>query len=295
MKKISFALILSQIVFAFTVNSCNQKSEPKIPKDEQLNISVLLDLSDRITPQVAPNQVERDKEIITTVLKVIKNKIRLRGTFTSEDRMNFIFYPQPNSSNIEEMASVLNFDLAKISPPDRKMLYKNIDSIYKLNIDNLYKIALNSKSFDGCDIWRFFKDEVNEKCIINKPNYKNFLILLTDGYIYWKNSMMNKDNRFSYLLPTSSQITKFRNNNNWEEEFEKGDYGLIDVNKNLSNLNVLVLELNPPTEHPEDFDILKKYIGKWFIEMGIGKDNFKILKSDLPVYTKPIIESFISK
>lgn len=296
MKTLNFLLRYFIIIIIFVLlYSCSENQKIDLPKDEQLNITILIDLSDRIIPKIAPYQIERDKELIISILSVVKEKIRKKGTFASEDKINFMFYPQPDDSNIGLMASVLNFDLGKLQPLERKLLYKQIDSIYNDNLDKLYNMALKSKSFDGSDIWRFFKDEVNEKCIIDKPNYKNILVILTDGYIYWKNTKFNQGNRFSYILPTADHLLRFRSKNNWEEEFDKMDFGLIPANRNLSNLKVLVLEVHPPTAHPEDYDIIKKYLSKWFKEMGVREGNYKILKTDLPVYSKPIVKSFISK
>lgn len=291
-----FNLIFVNILIAISILAfaCSENNETTISKDKHLNITILIDLSDRITTKIAPFQIERDKELIKSILGVVKERIKKKGTFTSNDKINFMFYPQPNSTNISSLASTLNFDLSKIEPQERKKLYQRIDSLYSVNLDKLYNMALDSKKFDGADIWRFFKDEVKEKCIIDKANYSNILIIFTDGYIYWKNTMFNQGNRFSYLLPKADHLVRFRSKSNWEEEFDKLDFGLIPVQKNLSDLKILVLEVNPHNYHPEDYDIIKKYLSKWFSEMGINESNFKILKTDLPVYTKPIVESFIT-
>lgn len=274
--------------------SCSENNETKILEEKHLNITILIDLSDRITAKIAPFQIERDKELIKSILGVVKERIKKKGTFASNDKINFMFYPQPNSSNISSLASTLNFDLSRLEPQERKTLYQRMDSLYSVNLDKLYNLALASKSFDGADIWRFFKDEVKEKCIFDKADYSNVLIIFTDGYIYWKNTMFNQGNRFTYLLPTADHLVRFRSRTYWEEEFDKLDFGLIPAQRNLSNLKVLVLEVNPHNSHPEDYDIIKKYLSKWFSEMGITESNFKILKTDLPIYTKPIVESFIT-
>ncbi len=64
------------------------------------------------------------------------------------------------------------------------------------------------------------------------------------------------------------------------------------MDNDLSKLNILVAEINPPQNHPEDFDILKKYWSKWLIEQKVKKGNFKILKTDLNYLNSNIIQKF---
>jgi hypothetical protein len=95
--------------------------------------------------------------------------------------------------------------------------------------------------------------------------------------------------RIKYILPAT--LTAFRNNNDWQKLLNDKDYGLMSTGKNLPNLEVLVLEVNPTKGNKNDEDYIKGFLEKWFSEMGITK--YKIYSSDLPAYTKTRIESFI--
>ena len=79
------------------------------------------------------------------------------------------------------------------------------------------------------------------------------------------------------------------------KEYDEKEYGMINIGKQIKDLNVLVLEVNPIEKYPQDFDIIKKYLSKWFNEMGIKEQKYKILKTAYPVSTKPIINAFLSK
>lgn len=287
-------LIFFLFALTFLFQKCGDSSDVNVLQ-RQYNVSILIDLSDRIKPEISQYQIQRDKELIKAILNVVKSSILQKGAFNSEDRINILFYPQPDESNIAGMADVLNFDLSKLEPREKKILIRDIDSVYDENLSLLYEMALNRNTFDGSDIWRFFKDEVKEKCIVDKSNYDNFLIILTDGYIYWKNTMLNDGNKFSYILPTANHVIKFRSNINWKKEFKEGNYGLIPATTGLNNLKILMLELNPAKQHPDDYDILSAYLSDWLKYMGVSEGNYKILKTDLPVYIKPIIESFLTK
>ncbi|RYE50384.1 MAG: hypothetical protein EOP48_19865 [Sphingobacteriales bacterium] len=111
--------------------------------------------------------------------------------------------------------------------------------------------------------------------------------------MYYENEKYNEKNRYSYIERNFDHFKRFRNRNLLQSDFEQKDYGLIQVNKNLMNLEVLILELAPPTNSPIDYDILKKYWSKWLTEMGVKK--FDVLKSEQPVYTQKKISEFLAK
>lgn len=289
-----FYMILLLIVLTIMF-SCSSEKKEKDSTYFQFNVSVLLDLSDRIDPNLHPDQIARDKEIIKKVLELVKNNIKHKGTFNSFDKFKIMFYPKPDNPQLFELASNLNFDLEKLEPKGKKLLFKELNQKVSENLDLLYSSAMEKSKFNGSDIWRFFKDEVKDKCIIDKEGYRNYLIILTDGYIYWKYTMNQDGNRYSYITPKSSQIQKFRGSLNWLDTFDKGDYGLIKIDLDISKLSVLVAEVNPVKKHPEDYDVIKKYLSKWFQEMNIAEENYKIIKTDVPTYSKPVVENFFKK
>jgi len=248
-------------------------------------------LSDRINPDINPFQIDRDILCILSIVDKFKNNLKKKGTAFALDKIRVFFYPHPNNENLSLHVKNLQIDFSKLDLKKRKEKYFLIDSIYAENIKKLYAVATNQSAYHGSDIWRFFKDEINDKCIDSDSTYKNILIIFTDGYMYWKDTIIRDGNRYSFIERKYSHVKKFRDYDNLKRKFDIENYGFIDVQKDLSDLDILVLEVNPSADHPEDFDIIKKYWEKWFIEMKVNQ--FKILKTDFPANTTPIIESFI--
>lgn len=267
-----------------------------ISKNEpiQLNITVLLDLSDRIDPNTHPSQpqhFEKDIEIIKYLAKMFTDDMKSKGTFMAKGKLKVIFSPKPADPNINVLAEKLNVDLSKVSVQQKKVIYENIVKDFGQNATNIYKTTINNQKWHGSDIWRFFKNDVKDFCINSDSSYRNILVILTDGYIYHKDSKDKIDNRYAYLL--SQNIDQFRNKADWESKFDNLDFGLISKRSDLNNLEVLVLEVNPYEGNANDEDIIRKTLSKWFNEMNVRR--FAIYNSDLSSYTKQRIEQFINE
>lgn len=262
--------------------------------EKQLNITFLLDLSDRIEPSKYPDSPEhyqRDQAIVKNFVDIFKNDMNKKGGYKAKGKMKIIFSPQPQDGNINKIASELNIDLFAMKPQEKKLVFTNLEDKFSGNLSKIYELTLSQKDYIGSDIWRFFKNDVKDFTITDLPDYRNILVIITDGYVYHKDSKIQEKNRTSFLIPQSITQNGFRNNN-WREKFEKGDYGFITTRKDLENLEVLVLEVNPEKNYLNDEDVIKAYLSKWFEEMGIKK--YEIYNSDLPVNTKTRIEKFIN-
>ncbi len=289
---------LVSVLFLLSIFGCsgdNSKKETigetKIKLPQQLNISILIDLSDRITVK---NQINKDTTIIMSIAEMFKNHIKKKKLFYVRDQIKVFFYPSSNNSEIAGVAEKLAIRLDPANKPELKHNYENLISDYRSGITSIYEMALNDgnkKGYPGSDIWRFFKQNATDFCVDKSPEYRNILIVLTDGYMYFDNSVNRIKNRTSYLTGPFLSGEHFRNNPNWVKKFEENDYGFISEASNLNNLEVLVLEVNPSKQNLVDEDIIKKYWGKWFTEMGIEK--FKIYSTELPVHTKKLIEGFV--
>lgn len=295
-----FPLLAIPLLILFGCNSnrqsaetANKNSHKMFADYKNLNITILIDLSDRISSEINKNQAQKDKKIINYILESFKNHLNYKGVVHSEDKIKVIFYPAPENEVIQEIADSLNIDFSKYDFPERKKIFNNIQSLFNNQLNRLYSIAANAKRFNGSDLFNYFKYRVVDDCIID--NYSNLLVILSDGYIYDLNSKYSYSNRFSYLLPTSNHIKIFRKLNNWEVLFEKEDYGLIKLKNDLSALHILALEFSPAKHSPEDFDIMKKYWSKWFIEQKIDTNNFKILRTDINSLNRDLIQAFIKK
>jgi hypothetical protein len=270
-------------------NSDDVKAEK--PGEKQLNISILLDLSDRISPKINPEAKKNDIENIKTITEFFKSNMSNLGAYKAKGKIRIFFSPAPSDENINSVVKSLIIDCSKLENKGRKEVYDTITNLYTKNLENIYQKTIETSAWEGSDIWRFFKDDVKDFCIEKDTTYRNILIILTDGYLYHKQSIFNNKNRFTYLLG-SSNLTQYRKQN-WEQLIEQNDFGIKTERDDLSNLEVLVLEVK--AENPNykvDEDILRYLWKKWFNEMNVNHNE--VYPSALPANTKTRIESFLN-
>lgn len=290
MKTLAYYIVLMLLSFACSNAEQQEKQVSRATSSsEQLNISILIDLSDRIIT----NQ-ENDQELINCLTEYFKAHIQGKNLFFIHDRMQVLFYPAPQNENINAIGETLK---VRLDPRDKegiKSIWENISATYTDQIAMLYDLALHegeSSNYPGSDIYRFFSDRVVDYCIEPDSQYRNVLIIFTDGYLYHKDSKSRIQNRTTYLTGPFLDKEGFRNNPEWEETFQEGDYGFISAREDLRNLEILVLEVNPSQNHLDDDEIIRRFWVKWFEEMGVKK--YKICTSDLPGNTKELMEAFM--
>jgi Fe-S-cluster formation regulator IscX/YfhJ len=285
MKKILIYCIVSLLI----INSCNERKTDAKPQPKQLNISILLDLSDRIIQLATPSHIERDKEIIKCITEYFKKDMESRSAWRAKGKIKVFFYPSPDNMEINEIAGNLKIDCSNMDNKMRKNVYDSITEFFAKNISAIYNQAIQTKNWTGSDIWRFFKDDLEDYCIERDTNYRNILVILTDGYIYHKNTYFSNGNRYSYLL--NQNVSKVNSPTQWMQQIDNKDFGLIKAHDNLSNIEILVLEISDDKNKTNE-DVLKYVIEKWFKEMKVSRS--KIYSTDLPSNTKARIENFLA-
>lgn len=290
-------LIVTIIVFSIvTYGSTNKNTEfnsSEIEKSQvkQLNISILLDLSDRISPKVNPYAQKNDIENIKTITEFFKSNMASLGAYNAKGKIRIFFSPTPSNANINSVVNKLIIDCSKMDNKQRKDVYDNLTELYAKNLKEIYQETIATSVWEGSDIWRFFKDDVKDFCVEKDPNYRNILVILTDGYLYHKQSVSNNNNRFTYLLG-SSNLKQYRKQN-WEQIIDKNDFGIKTERNDLGSLEVLVLEVKAETSSNKiDEDILRFVWKKWFKEMNIS--HYEVYPSNEPAYTKTRIDSFLN-
>ena len=311
MKKIIYPL-LSLLVFNFT--SCGEDANASKPensqisaenavatnadcpahllkaKEKNLNVSILLDLSDRIEE---PKAIEKDAAYLSSLSKIFTDHVKTKKLVMLEDRMQLFFNPEPTSGGINEIAESLKVNFTKNTP--QEMLQKTED-LYSTEPLKLYSLAQEDangvkKNYPGSDIWRFFKDNVQDYSI--SDCHRNVLVILTDGYMYYEKTQMKEGNRTSYLTPKSLDQLNLKKSN-WKEVMEEKDLGFIPATQNLDNLEVLVIGINSLNDsNPYAQDIIEAYWTKWFTEMGISEENFKIKNAVIASNMEKVISDFI--
>ncbi len=274
----------------------SEKVTVKKSAEKQLNITFLLDLSDRIEPSkypANPEHWERDIAIIKEFVQIFKAEMEHKGGYNAKGKMKVLFRPAPQDPNINQLAENLEVDLEPMKAPQKKQIYDNLEQSFTESLKKIYEKTLETKQYIGSDIWRFFKDDVTDLAIDIDPNYRNILVVITDGYLYHKNTKMQEGHRYSYILPNQIRSLGLTNSK-WKERMDKSDFGLIVPRTDLKNLEVLMLEVNPSKKSsPYETDVISAVLEKWFKEMGIQK--FGVYKTSIPQTTKKRIENFMGK
>lgn len=274
LKFISICLGVLITGFIFSCCSGDGSNSKSASSDLPLNITVFLDLSDRLTREMTPPQMERDTAIIRYVGDYfVDQSVKGGKLLQSKNCFQILFYPTPNSSEINAYAKKLKVNLSDTKAAEKKKVLTEFKNDLNATTGALYQEVLKYKNWTGCDIWRFFSDKkVDQQCI--KDDYRNIVIILTDGYLFETNDKIQEGNAYSYILP---------------QTLKNPESSLIVKRNGLEDLEVLMLEANP-YETP-DINKMKEVLDDWFKEMGVKK--FVVAETDIPENIKIIVKDFL--
>jgi len=280
-------LLLSSVLIFFITSSfkeINTKIDQK-KAFQNLNISFLLDLSDRIDPKKNPDLYRRDIQHIKSVEKAFINHIKGKKILLLKDQMQIFFDPIPKIANIDNLSKQLRISFNKFTT---KKDIENTNKNYSAIPSQIYQHAIKDNHYVGSDIWKFFKNNVHQYCI--KQEYRNILVILTDGYMYHKNSIFFEGAKSSYITPAFIKAKKLINSD-YKSIIKKNNFGFIPASNNLQNLEIIVLGINPSIQNPYEEDVIKQYWADWFKAMNVKK--FHLIRTDLPSSIDPVIQDII--
>lgn len=281
--KVVLFLAVSLIITG-VISSCGSKTGNKdndgatgvnaTDTEKPLNISIFLDLSDRLTRDMEPSQMSRDTTIIGYILDYFKAQTLGPQILKSKNSIKVFFYPTPKSSKIATLANDLSVDISQLNGKDKRIALEDMKSKFQKSLTQIYNETLSEENWIGCDIWDFFSSKkVDIQCI--RKNARNILFILTDGYLYDKNHKINEGDAYSYILPQTLQKTKS---------------SLIVKRDGLENLEVCILEINPyDIKHRDQMITI---LENWLQAMGVSKENINVSETDLPTNTRTIVKSF---
>ncbi|PQJ33205.1 hypothetical protein BST92_10760 [Nonlabens arenilitoris] len=260
--------------------------------NQDINVSFLLDLSDRINPKKYPNPTmdfyERDAAYIRSVSTAFYSHLRGKKVRLMNDKIQVFFDPEPLNQRINKISSNLKFSFTRKTTTIEKI--RDVRKVYDSMPVEIYKLAIADDKYIGSDTWKFFKTKVKDYCI--EKDHRNILVVLTDGYIYHKDTKFKEENKSTYLTPQTIRAAGL-NSSKWEEKFNDHGYGFIPAIEGLDNLEVLVLGINPDNKNPYEEDVIRKYWSEWFDAMGIKK--YEIKTAGLPANMDKVIKDFILK
>ena len=265
-------------VFVICVcSSCGQTQAQKqhTTPMKPWNISIYLDLSDRLVHGQGEPQMQRDTAIISYIIEAYKSNVIKRKIVPCEDKFQVFFYPTAGIANASAVSQSLQLNLKELNPQpaEKKKKLQTMQADMLSTIAPIYDNALQNKQWLGSDIWGFFQKKITYSCIEN--GYRNILIILTDGYIYHKNSAQKKgNNEYSYILPSNINVPNMK---------------LIPCGVDLQDLEVLFLEVNPSQfQHAEK---IQQTIGDWLKAMGVT--HYDIIETDVTANITPAIKRFL--
>lgn len=258
-------------------------------KTNNLNISILLDLSDRID---LPQQQIKDSSYILSLAKSFNSHVKGKKLGLLYDKMEVFFEPAPSNAEINTLAEQLKIGYVK-GVSKEEWMPKTLERYASMptQIYELARAASKGKEYPGSDVWNFFKYQVKDYCM--DECHRNILVILTDGYMYYDKSVMKQMNKTSYLTPNLLAQLNL-NKSDWKEEMEKKDLGFIPATSGLEDLEVLVLGIQNNNEsNPYTQDILHAYWEDWLREMGVKESNIKLKNADIPSSMEKVIFDFI--
>ncbi len=256
---------------------CSDTSCPctKVEKKLPLNISIFLDLSDRLaqTDDVYSQEV-LDSAIISNITLWFAKNTRGPGILQSQNRIKVFFHPDPKDPAVLNYAKNLDYDITQYEGIEKTKTLTQLDSTFWANLKPLYEGAISEQKWIGSDVWGFFSyADVDNSCI--RSGFRNVIFIITDGYLYYApNSAIPNAN----LTPSSLSNPQFR----------------LEVKRDgLDDLEVCMLEVRP--ESVTQREPLLQVLSTWFTTMGIKPENLKIATTSKPNNTAVIIENFLNK
>ena len=280
--------IVTILAFASCVgtgsNKTEQPNEIASQSDKPLNISIYLDLSDRLKSGLTPSQKERDLAIVGHIVDYFRVQTVGPKILQSKNNIKVFFYPAPNSSEIATLAEELSIDITKYNGVERRVVLDgdatqgkpSLKESFNKNLSAIYDKTLVENQWPGCDIWDFFSSKnVDTQCI--RDGFRNILVILTDGYLFDEKHKVKDGNAYSYVTPTTLKDPKA---------------SLIVKRTGLENLEVRILEVNPTDINYRDQ--LKTVLENWLKGMGVKEENITVSQTDLPSNTQTVINSFLN-
>lgn len=271
MKKNITLLVLIVIALTVGFSSCGG-GEPSAKTKEAptpLNLTIYLDLSNRISPTISSQQVQRDTTIVLRLLDNYIKKAQKESFVKCKDRVKVFFYPEPNQPAICQLAEKLDLDLNKTKAVDKAKKVKKLRQQFSESLSQIYSQTIMDANWVGSDIWGFFDTKVEDYCI--RKGFRNVLVILTDGYLYHQNNLQRQGDAYSYIENSSLNNPKS---------------SLIVKRDNLQDLEVWFFELNP--RQPKSKEKMKAMISDWLKSMNVK--HYEIKESDNPNNTKDIVD-----
>ena len=274
MKKIRVLGTVVTVLAILIVGCGSPKKEDENQKALPANIIVLLDLSDRVSVEKygepAEEQVNDDKDNSQIILRVFDDIVKKENYDKSQSELRF-FVPDQQGFPIdsERKKKLRVFGESPIGNVSKFDEWK--ESLIQTR-DGLYDEVLTAPeaNFTGADIWSWFKEEAKRYL---KPEFRNYIICLSDGYLDFDENIQRHREKGTYLTIDKD----LRESDDWKKKVHD-EYKLKTPPKVSFRFPVKFLMLGIKDRTPEgslrDRDILIAYWEPWLKSMGIEPFGF---------------------
>jgi hypothetical protein len=313
-----FKQIIISLLLGLALAACSGKTESLNEEAAEsislthYNIVFAPDLSNRVNTELHPRPL-KDAQIVETVLDNIYPAIlNNRRSDNQLDRFSVSLVNKKLVSEYGVKQSELQIDFGKFKNQKERIDYIKGRSEQKLEADirefaqEFTRVSdIAAENTFGADVWSYLNagvdqlvvQEEKEPIIFNGTTYRNqfrnVLILLTDGYIeagIYDQRGCPEPNQCYYL--SGDRVKQFRQAfkqsgmQDMKAFFEQNNYGIIPVNNPyLKDVEVLVLEMydrslsqgGNATVHPTDTEILKLFWSDWLEKSGVQRYELRPL------------------
>ena len=290
-----FILFISLVVLVFFGSvaylSSTGGETGRLKSVAQHHITVLLDLSDRIgSKKGGTTQVNRDLQDIKTVVDVFKQQVKRNYYVNSRDQLAVVVSRQkgsdPAAQSTNQADFTINMAALPINGKQHKFVEALTDTLFK-QTGRLYsqvQAQEATKGFTGADIWSFFESELPLYLMTGKKAPQDSiiqtLVIITDGYNDFSEAVL-KTRPFNGNRTSYGQVRRLAAKPEPLSTFDKGNYGMMSSQK-YPDLRVVVLELSPAGNNSFHEQLIRGYWNKWFQEMGIPSEHYKLLLNNTP-------------
>lgn len=250
---------------------------PPPPAVKDINLTVFIDLSDRIDPTNHPLQISRDTAIVSYLANWFKNQTVGKNILKTKNNFQVIFYPAPADDKVAALAKDLNCNIAEYKGVEKRLHAENLANASTQTLSQVYQLVLQNPNWIGCDIWDFFSSRrVDSYCV--KKDARNLLVILTDGYLLQLNNKQQKGQQTNYI---NNQL------------LANPQFSLIANRQGLDNLEVMILEINPtnPTLKARMTEVLRT----WLTDMGVKEENIAIEANDFAGIPEAVMAEFLDR
>jgi hypothetical protein len=277
------------------------------PPPTSINLIIVPDLSKRIVDVTNnPDQVQNDTILLNAIWKNFVTQARLK--MDSKDRLVLdVTDGAQAGGSFRNIANQLIFDLSEHHNKSNRLYFDSVGNRFSQNVSKLYSLATTNPI--GADYYYYFEQRLSKhiKKSTLKDNYRNILIIITDGYL--ESETNDRTGIWAYTGTFDERTlvsNQLQSGKSLSQALSSGAIKPIpDCPTHFPDLEVMVVEVNPRTSISEqeskdpgtvnDIEIMKSQWTDWFKLLGIKNagTEFFISRNDATDITIKQIEGFL--